>query len=365
MAKTQEQQGSGGQSPMGFLKMIPGPIGQLANFKENAKKYGKEYAKQIAQKMAKEFAKRVVKQVAQKIAIAILTNPYVLAAIAIVIAVVVIFIIIIGVISGQGNSSTNGASAQQGPPPSVYTFVALGDSLTAWPCDPVTFGCVDSNPWGSYRFTGDPWPTYLTTGDPSLKLLHNAGVPAETTTQILSRFQSDVATLNPDILFILGGTNDTGKGINTIANLKQIISDAQGANIKKVIVLTIPNQCNPISQSPLNSQIKGLASTTSNTFVIDINNALTCGVDYQADGLHFTNAGAKAVADYIDTQVHPQGIIPAPAAQPGPPPSQSPSEVAYCQGREAWSSQPYDSGNIGGTGCVPTSMAMILSSYGG
>jgi hypothetical protein len=57
------------------------------------------------------------------------------------------------------------------------------------------------------------------------------------------------------------------------------------------------------------------------------------------------------------------GALPSP--QPGPPPAQTPSEVVYCQGREKWSSQAYNDGNIAKTGCVPTSMAMVLSSYGG
>jgi len=52
-------------------------------------------------------------------------------------------------------------------------------------------------------------------------------------------------------------------------------------------------------------------------------------------------------------------------AQPGPPPTQGVSEVVYCQGREAWSSQVYNDGTIASAGCVPTSMAMVLSSYGG
>ena len=56
---------------------------------------------------------------------------------------------------------------------------------------------------------------------------------------------------------------------------------------------------------------------------------------------------------------------PTPSPAPGPPPAQIPNEVVYCQGREKWSSQAYNDGNIAKTGCVPTSMAMVLSSYGG
>ena len=45
-------------------------------------------------------------------------------------------------------------------------------------------------------------------------------------------------------------------------------------------------------------------------------------------------------------------------------PGQKPNEVFYCQWGQSWSGQAYDSGTIGGTGCAPTSMAMIFSSYG-
>lgn len=362
-----QQQSSGGQSPMGSLKMIPG-LGQIGEKIEQAKRMGKNQLKQELQKMAMRVAKQVAQKIATSVVAFLAANPEIVAIIVAIFVVVVLFIIFISAIAGQSN--TNGVSAQPGPPPSVYTFVALGDSLTAWPCDPVTFGCVDSNPWGSYRFTGTPWPTYLTTDDPNLKLLHNAGYPAQTTAYMLAQEPGVLSNYHPDVLFILGGTNDLLNGgiseQQTIANLKSIISTAQSSTygVKKVIILTIPNQCNGYKTS-LNTAIKGLSTLAP---VIDISSTssigLTCA-DFQSDNLHLTDAGAKKVAAYIDAQVKAQNIFPPPSAQPGPPPSQSPSEVVYCQGREAWSSQPYDSGNVGGTGCVPASMAMILSSYGG
>lgn len=45
-------------------------------------------------------------------------------------------------------------------------------------------------------------------------------------------------------------------------------------------------------------------------------------------------------------------------------PGQKPSEKFYCQWGQSWSNQSYDSGTVGGMGCAPTSMAMILSSFG-
>jgi lysophospholipase L1-like esterase len=82
-----------------------------------------------------------------------------------------------------------------------YNFVAIGDSLTAqWSTIPV------------------PWPSRLTTNDPKLHLISNAGVPGDTTAKVsghsttgmLNRFASDVLNKSPDLVFIMGGTNDLG-----------------------------------------------------------------------------------------------------------------------------------------------------------
>lgn len=275
----------------------------------------------------------------------------------VIIVIVVLFLVIITAIMGQNNNNQQPTTTTT----SVDTFVALGDSLTAWPNQPTK---PYTTAGGSIDGVGTPWPSHLAAEEPALKLVNNAGVPAETTTQILSRFNSSVAAYHPDVLFVLGGTNDYGKPINTIANLKQIIADAQNANIKKVVLLTVPHQC-PGSYALLNREIIGLKSDYVS--VIDVNQpTLSCtGGDYQSDHLHFTDAGAQVIANIIDGQIKAQNILPLPPATAGPAPVQSPNEVVYCQGRESWSSQAYDDGNIGTTGCVPTSTAMVLSSYGG
>ncbi len=117
MAQEQQQQ-SGRQSPMNFLKSVPGPIGQLADFKENAKRYGKQYARQMAQKLATRVAKQVAQKAATAIAAFIAANPEIVAIIVAIFAVVVLFIIFITVITGQGNSSsTSNAIDIYNPPP--------------------------------------------------------------------------------------------------------------------------------------------------------------------------------------------------------------------------------------------------------
>jgi len=105
----------------------------------------------------------------------------------------------------------------------VRSFVALGDSLTAWP--------------------DTPWPTRLGCGRPGLSgLIHNAGVPGNTTAQMRARLTKDVYDYKPNVLFVLGGTNDLGFGISgsvTIANLRAIIVGAKAHGIT-VIMLRRP-----------------------------------------------------------------------------------------------------------------------------
>lgn len=59
-----------------------------------------------------------------------------------------------------------------------------------------------------------------------------------------------------------------------------------------------------------------------------------------------------------------KGVLASITLSPAPT-QQRPSQVVYCQWDRRWSDQVYNDGTVGNTGCVPTSMAMILSSYGG
>jgi len=239
------------------------------------------------------------------------------------------------------------------PPKTNYTFVALGDSLTAWPCDPATFGCVDSHPWGSYDFTGSPWPTQLTNIDTNLILKHNGGLPAKTSAYIESQFSAQVTPFNPDVLFVLAGTNDTGSIDTTINNLNKIIADSKTiTSIQKVILLTIPHQCAVSGYSNLNNRIKGLASNYSPVIDISGTSVLTCSDFQPSDRLHLTDSGAKKLAQYIDGQIKSRGLLPVPA-QP------TSNFHLYCQYNYKTSAC-----DISSLGCAPTSMAMVLTTFG-
>jgi lysophospholipase L1-like esterase len=182
--------------------------------------------------------------------------------------------------------------------PTVRTFVALGDSLTAWP--------------------DTPWPSRLDASDSKLKLVNNAGVPGNTTAQMRARMDSDVYAYNPDVLFVLGGTNDLGMGVSasaTIANLRAIVVGAKAHKIT-VILLTIPPESYSGSADKidsLNAAIVYLARAQRITNV-DIHNPLSNanGVYYPkytiGDGLHLSDLGAQVVANTIHARVKLLGM---------------------------------------------------------
>jgi acyl-CoA thioesterase I len=185
------------------------------------------------------------------------------------------------------------AVAKTPAPVKVYTFVAMGDSLTAWP------------PEG-------PWPGRLDKGDANLKILNNAGVPGDTTGQMRSRFNGDVLAYKPNVVFILGGTNDLGHSISqatTIANLKAMVLAAKAKGIR-VFLMTIPPD-SYTSMAPdidsLNGAITRLGNATG-VVVIDIHTQLSTSVGtywpkYTSDGLHFSVLGASTVASIVHSRV--------------------------------------------------------------
>jgi lysophospholipase L1-like esterase len=177
-------------------------------------------------------------------------------------------------------------------PPKVRTFVALGDSLTAWP--------------------DTPWPSRLDSADTLLKLVNNAGVPGNTTEQMRVRMTADVYAYNPDVLFVLGGTNDLGLGISgsaTIANLRAIIVGAKAHKITVILLLVPPDSYSSMAPKidSLNTAIVNLARAQRVTYV-NIHAPLTNAngvyyAKYTSDGLHFTDLGAQVVANTIRARV--------------------------------------------------------------
>jgi lysophospholipase L1-like esterase len=180
----------------------------------------------------------------------------------------------------------------------VRNFAALGDSLTAWP---------------AYS----PWPSRLDAQDTVLRLVKNAGVPGNTTSQMRARLAKDVYPYKPAVLFVLGGTNDLGYGVSEsaiIANLRAIIVDAKAHKLT-VILINVPPDSYP-NMVPkiksLNAAILHLGNS-QRVNVIDIYSVLANkdGVfqsKYTSDGLHFSDLGCQTVANTIRARIRRLGL---------------------------------------------------------
>jgi acyl-CoA thioesterase I len=167
-----------------------------------------------------------------------------------------------------------------------------------------------------YGDPGPSWPSRLATQDPYLRLLHNAGVPGDLTAGMRSRLSSDVLAYKPDVVFVMGGTNDIGHYVSTattIANLRAIIVAAKAKGIT-VVMMTIPPDSYPAwagQINSLNSQIVHLANSYV-LAVVDVHAALSTsdGVyvpKYTVDGVHFSALGAQVVANTVQARVKRYG----------------------------------------------------------
>jgi lysophospholipase L1-like esterase len=184
-------------------------------------------------------------------------------------------------------------------PARVLKFVTLGDSLTALQWTP-----------------NSPWPSRLDSLDPLLTLVNNAGVPGNTTAQMRARLNTDVYPYNPDVLFVLGGTNDLGLRINQsaiIANLRAILVDARAHKIM-VILLVLPPESSAMAREigSLNTAIVNLARAQRVTYV-DIHAPLANAngayfPKYTSDGLHLSSLGAQVVANTVRARVRLLGF---------------------------------------------------------
>ena len=170
-------------------------------------------------------------------------------------------------------------------PPPPAPLVTLGDSIT----------------W-------DAWPDIVDSRDAMVTLVHNAGVPGNTTAQMLARLSKDVLAYSPEVVTVMGGTNDVGNKVaeaTVIANLTAIVDALKAANVR-VILLTIPPRTDPTFAEPirsLNASIRTLA-VSEGVALADIYPALaqtdgTYVPGLTRDGLHPSAAGNAAIASVV------------------------------------------------------------------
>ena len=84
----------------------------------------------------------------------------------------------------------------------------------------------------------------VSTQRPPYKFIANMGIGGQTTSQILARFQTDVIAQNPDVCFIIAGTNDLLFGMGP-AGIKSLMN-----NVEQMLMLCIANGIQPILCTP-------------------------------------------------------------------------------------------------------------------
>lgn len=143
----------------------------------------------------------------------------------------------------------------------------------------------------------------------------NAGVGGNTTAGMLARITADVLDYSPQVVTVLGGTNDTGQGISTAtitANLSDIYDDLEAAGAA-IVACTIPPRTGLDSGEDtvllaVNDWIRANYTSWSNAYLCDFNPAMTTDgnegannpdTDLFSDGIHPDTDGGKVMADVL------------------------------------------------------------------
>ena len=95
---------------------------------------------------------------------------------------------------------------------------------------------------GAWQFASQYCETGIYLAGPRFQLLRNAGIAGNTTTQMLARIGTDVLAYAPDVVLMLGGTNDIQSGMTNaqiatcMGNLESMVRLMLQAGILPVIV---------------------------------------------------------------------------------------------------------------------------------
>ncbi len=186
------------------------------------------------------------------------------------------------------------------PDGTVGPVVALGDSLTADDSLAADLGSAVAP--GGVLYPS--WFTSALEDEPRLGAAANAGIPGDTTEEMVARFARDVAVHAPRVVVILGGTNDLPTGRTTeqvVGTLEQLADLARDAGAVPVLA-TIPPRTDGSFASDvadLNAGIRRSAAS-SGTPLIDFFSVLAdedggWRTGFSEDGLHPTEDGAAAM----------------------------------------------------------------------
>lgn len=198
----------------------------------------------------------------------------------------------VGGVSASERNAPLPAALQAAPGGAAVTFSAVGDSITE----------VDSPDFAAGDLGPNSWVTFAR-GD----ALTFAGGWADggATTEAMAANASPVAS---DVLVIMAGTNDLGKGIKfaeTAANLQSI---ATTVGVPRVVLCAIPpNDSRPDDAAGMNASLQQLAADQGWEWLDPAAALRAAGNVYAAglssDGTHPTADGERligqAVRDYL------------------------------------------------------------------
>ncbi len=203
--------------------------------------------------------------------------------------------------SSDAADGDGGFGTASGDPPlrnddgTVGPVVALGDSLTA------DLPEVDATGARLY----ESWYVRAVADEPRLVSAFTAGIPGNTTTDMLARFAGDVAAWSPRVVVILGGTNDLAAGRTTeqvLDTLAELAERARDLGATPVLGTVPPRTDGDYAErvAELNAAIRA-AGEDSGTTVIDFFSVLADGdggwrPGFTDDGVHPTAAAADAMA---------------------------------------------------------------------
>ena len=218
------------------------------------------------------------------------------------------------------------APRSSGPPADVV-IVGFGDSIvygSNYP-RPWLYTLVDRLTSGSITYVPEwPWDYDMPANrndrwyEADGVRVYNSGIDGNTTAQLRSRFDKDVASVSPDSCVILGGTNDIFRDVpaaTTQANLAQLYQECTDAGITPVACTLTPVMPGYLlgdsaDADALNSSIDALNAwirtycTERGIEVIDFNAVVRANPQayLQADGIHPSEAGHDAMGNVIDLE---------------------------------------------------------------
>ena len=202
-----------------------------------------------------------------------------------------------------------------GPPKlSATKFLAFGDSLTAgFVAPPVSIATLESASAYPFRLQLDLAPRYMT----QVIQVVNSGNPGEEAVDAIARFRADLATHQPDAVFLMEGTNDldvvSGSGASAAASgIDSMVLAADAAGVD-TFLLTIPPQRGTAAASSVpsfNNRLRAIAQSRGATLV-DVFSIVSNGRCSGAtsipcignDGLHPTAEAYQLIADALSIVV--------------------------------------------------------------